>query len=56
MADLDFETLTTSEPVMEGKRARVPGGWLVYIDYPKCESIPSLCFVPDPEHNWLSAE
>lgn len=52
---LAFETLNvagTGRPLVE--RARVPGGWLVIVeavgfgDY----STFSVCFYPDPGHEW----
>jgi len=32
-------------------RARVPGGWLVFV-IATDGGAPNVCFYPDPEHEW----
>ena len=46
MKNLEWEMLE------EGfRRLKVPGGWLVHA-YQVCESSDSICFYPDPKHEW----
>ena len=34
-----------------GYRARVPGGWLIFI-YPEMKGLYGVTFYPDPNHGW----
>lgn len=44
---LIFEELESSDPAVDFHivRARIPGGWLVYITHPTCSEA-GCCFVP----------
>ena len=52
-AMLKFEELESSDPAVDFHivRARIPGGWLVYITHPTCSEA-GCCFVPDLQHEW----
>ena len=39
------------KPAKYGYRARVPGGWLIFI-YPQGKGLYSVTFYPDPNHGW----
>jgi hypothetical protein len=51
-----LEILPTSAPSMDLRRARVPGGWLVFTQWHSADMVmPShgtTVFYPDPSHTW----
>jgi hypothetical protein len=40
------------KPAKHAYRARVPGGWLVFIRTPGPAGLGGAMFYPDPEHRW----
>jgi hypothetical protein len=59
MADKPALVLEELNPQYEGKksakhayRARVPGGWLVFIRTPGPSGLGGVTFYPDPKHAW----
>lgn len=59
MADkpaLDLEELNLryegDKPAKYAYRARVPGGWLVFVSKPGPSGLGGVTFYPDPKHEW----
>jgi len=53
---LDLEELnlkyTSEKPAKRALRARVPGGWLIFIETPGRGGLGGVTFYPDPNHAW----
>ena len=49
MQELVWEKLANNEFLMLTRRAKVPGGWLVYV---AIGSGGGVTFYPDPNHTW----
>jgi hypothetical protein len=54
--DIAMEILLTNTPSMDLRRAKVPGGWLVFTRWHSADTVvPSYgttVFYPDPHHEW----
>ncbi|HWY88891.1 MAG TPA: hypothetical protein VNX28_19415 [Gemmataceae bacterium] len=40
------------KPAKHAYRARIPGGWLVFIETPGRGGLGGVTFYPDPDHTW----
>ena len=45
----------SEKPAKHAYRARVPGGWLIFICTPGRGGLGGATFYPDPDHRWNGA-